>query len=162
MVNTKSAPRRELSFHCTGCLKEELARIEAASRSGSLSHTGNWTAGENLDHVARTWEYSFDGWPAELRPNFAIRVIGRLMKKRFTSGKTLPSGFNYGKAAPYLDPRPGCSVEDGVARLRNILDRLDRGEEMHAPSMAFGAMSHEENLRLQLAHAQLHLGFISY
>ena len=51
-INTKHAERRDLSFHCTGCLKEDLAKIEAAHRAGSLRTTGNWTAGENLDHIA--------------------------------------------------------------------------------------------------------------
>ena len=56
-INTSTAPRRELSFHCTGCLKEDLAKIEAADRAGTLRVTGNWTAGENLDHVAKTIEF---------------------------------------------------------------------------------------------------------
>ena len=161
-IDTKKAPRRELSFHCTGCLKEEMARIEAAEAAGTLGHTGNWTPGEILDHIALTWEYAFDGWPAEAKPNLFIKLIARTMKGSFTSGRTLPAGFQFGSAASYLAPRPGCTVAEGLARLRRILDRLDRGEEMRAPSPAFGAMSHEENMRLELGHAQLHLGFVAY
>lgn len=162
MVDTKKAQRRELAFHCTGCLKEELARIEAAERDGRLTHTGSWSPGENLDHVARVWEYSLEGFPAGMTPNFLVRLMAGLMKKSFTSGKTLPAGFQYGKLGAYMAPRPGCTVAEGLGRLRRVLDRLDRGEQMTHASPAFGAMTHDEWMRLQLGHAQLHLGFLSY
>jgi len=161
-VHTGHAPRRELSFHCTGCLKEELARIEAAERAGTLHHTGNWTAGENLDHVAKVWELALDGFPPEAKVPFFMRIIARLMKGRMTSGKTLPAGFQIPKGGEYMLPRKGCSFADGLAHLRRVLDRLDRGAQMTVASPAFGPMTHDEWMRLQLAHAQLHLGFLAY
>lgn len=162
MINTKTAPRRELAFHCTGCLREELARIEEAERSGTLVHTGNWSPGENLDHVARVWEYALDGFPPEAKANLVIRLVARITKGRMTSGRTLPAGFGFGSAASYMAPRAGCTVAQGLARLRAVIDRLDRGERMSHPSPAFGPMTHDEWMRLHLAHAQLHLGFIAY
>ena len=162
IVNTKTAPRRELSFHCTGCLKEELARVEAAHAAGTLTHTGNWTAGENLDHIALVWEFAFDGPPAGARVPFLIRLAGPLMKRWFTTGKTLPAGFKIPQSAAYMEPRQGVAFDVALARLRRVLDRLDRGERMEQRSPAFGAMSHDEWLRLHLGHAQLHLGFLRY
>jgi len=162
MIDTRRAPRRELSFHCTGCLKEELARIEAAHRAGALRQTGNWTPGENLDHVAKVWEFAFDGFPPEARLPFPVRMIAGLMKRRMTSGKTLPSGFKIPKGGEYMLPLQGCAAEKGLARLRKVLERLDRGEQMTVASPAFGRLSHDEWLRLHLGHAQLHLGFIAY
>jgi hypothetical protein len=161
-VHIGKAPRRELSFHCTGCLKEELARIEAAHRAGKLRQTGNWTAGENLDHVAIAWEFSLDGFPPEAKVPFVMRFLARLMKGRMTSGKTLPAGFKIPKGGEYMLPRTGCSFADGLARLRGVVDRLDRGERMTIASPAFGPMTHDEWMRLHLAHAQLHLGFLAY
>jgi hypothetical protein len=160
MINTKKAERRELSFHCTGCLKEDLAKIEGAYRAGSLRTTGNWTAGENFDHIAIMWEYALDGSPPEAKVPFIIRLIAPLMKRSMTSGKTLPAGFKIPQSASYMQPRPGCSFEDGLARLQKVLDRLDRGEQMTHASPAFGKMSHDEWMRLHLGHAQLHLGFL--
>ncbi len=162
MINTRNAPRRELAFHCTGCLKGELARIESAHRSGSLRQTGNWTPGENLDHVAKMWEFSLDGFPPEARVPFFIRIVARLVKGRMTSGRTLPSGFSIPKGGEYMLPLAGCSFDAGFARLQTVLDRLDRGERMRVPSPAFGPMTHDEWMRLHLAHAQLHLGFVAY
>jgi len=159
-INTKKAVRRELAFHCTGCLKEDLAKIEAAHRAGTLGTTGNWTPDENLDHVAVMWEFALDGFPPEAKIALPIRLLARLMKGSMTSGKTLPAGFKIPGNAAYMLPRPKCSFEDGLARLRKVLDRLDRGEQMTQRSPAFGVMTHDEWMRLHLGHAQLHLGFL--
>lgn len=159
-VNTKSAPRRPLSFACTSCLKAELDRIETANARGTLGHTGNWTPAEILDHVALTWEFAFDGWPSKEKPNLLIKLFARMMKKRMVSGQTLPAGFRYGKAAAFLDPRKGVAFDVAMARLRKVIARVDSGERMTAVSPAFGALTHEEWLKLHLGHSQLHLGFI--
>jgi hypothetical protein len=159
-INTRHAERRDLSFHCTGCLKEDLAQLEAGYLAGTLRTTGNWSAGENLDHIAIMWEYSLEGAPPEAKVPFIIRLIAPLMKRRATSGKTLPAGFKIPQNASYMMPRSGCSFEDGLARLRKVLDRLDRGEQMTHASPAFGKMSHDEWMGLHLGHAQLHLGFV--
>lgn len=161
-IDTKKAARRELSFHCTGCLKEELARIEAAEAAGTLACTGNWTPGEILDHVALTWEFAFDGWPAEAKPPFWMRLFGRLLKKRVTSGATTPAGIRLPKEASFLMPTPGAPFGPALARLRAVLDRIDRGEQATATSPMFGPMTHDESTRLNLGHAQLHLGFVTY
>ncbi|MFI4892885.1 MAG: DUF1569 domain-containing protein, partial [Phycisphaerales bacterium JB058] len=63
MVNTKTAPRRELSFGSLDELGAELDRLEAAGAAGNLGHTGNWTPGEILDHLANFWTCSLDGFP---------------------------------------------------------------------------------------------------
>jgi hypothetical protein len=141
-------------------LKEDLAQLEAGYRAGTLRTTGNWSAGENLDHIAIMWEYSLDGAPPEAKVPFIIRLIAPLMKRRATSGKTLPAGFKIPQNASYMMPRSGCSFEDGLARLRKVLDRLDRGEQMTHASPAFGKLSHDEWMGLHLGHAQLHLGFV--
>jgi hypothetical protein len=159
-VDTRRAPRRALSFHCAGCLKEDLAKIEAAETAGTLRVTGNWTAGEILDHVAKTIEFSIDGFPSSVRVAWPVRVIARLMKGRVTSGRTLPAGFKLPKESAAFLPAPGTSTRDGLARMRRVLDRIDGGARCTHASPAFGAMSHDEWMRLHLGHAQLHLGFV--
>jgi hypothetical protein len=161
-VDTKKAARRDLHFHCTGCLREELAAIEAAGRAGRLDHTGNWTPGEILDHVAKAWEFSIDGFPRDVRIPWYFKLMARAMKGRMTSGKTLPAGFRLGKDADFFLPVPRTSLEDGLARLRKVLDRIDAGTRCTVPSPAFGAMTHDEWMRLHLGHAQLHLGFVRH
>ena len=162
MINTKKASRRELSFHCTGCLKEELAKIESAHRAGKVSHTGNWTEGEIFDHLAVSMEYSIDGFPPDMKVPFPMRLMGRLFKGMVTNGKTLSPGFSPPKGSEAMLPRPGVSFDDGLARLRKVIDRVDGGAKCTVASPAFGAMTHDEWMRLHLGHAQLHLGFIAY
>jgi hypothetical protein len=157
-INTSKAPRRELSFHCTGCLKEDLAKIEAADRAGTLRVTGNWTAGENLDHVAKTIEFSIDGFPPEVRIAWPVRMIARLMKGRMTSGKTLPAGFKIPQNASYMMPRSGCSFEDGLARLRTVLDRLDRSPltPHHDTTVALGDADRERGSMAPFGRVDVH------
>lgn len=81
-IDTRKAQRRELAFHCTGCLKSDLAQIEAADRAGTLRVTGNWTAGEILDHVAKTIEFSIDGFPPEIRVAWPVRIVARLIDRK--------------------------------------------------------------------------------
>ena len=161
-INTKKAARRELSFHCTGCLKEELARIEAAQRAGKLSHTGNWTEGEIFDHLAKSIEFSIDGFPPDMKVPFVMRIMARMFKGMVTNGKTLSPGFSPPKGSEAFMPTPGVSFDAGLARFRKVIDRLDSGAKCTAASPAFGAMTHDEWMRLHLGHAQLHLGFIAY
>ncbi len=161
LIKTKNAPRRALSFHCTKCLRSELASLQAAHAAGTLTHTGNWSEGEILDHVAKLWEFAFDGFPEKVAPNFIIKLIARTMKGKFTSGKTLPAGFNLPKHASFMLPTSGVSFDDGLARLTRVLDRMDRGERMTVVSPAFGALTHDEWMRLHLGHAQLHIGFMA-
>ena len=162
MINTRKAARRELSFHCTGCLREELARIEAAQREGKLSHTGNWSEGEILDHLAASIEFSLDGFPPEMKVPLHMRIMGRLFKGMVTSGKTLSPGFTPPKGSEAFLPRPGTSFDSGLARLRKVIDRIDGGAQCTHASPAFGRMTHDEWMRLHLGHAQLHLGFLAY
>ncbi len=160
-INTKKAARRALSFSCTKCVREELARVEAAYASGALTHTGNWTEGEILDHVAKMWTMAFDGFPEHARPPLIIKLIARLMKGKFTSGKTLPAGFKLPKQASFMLPDAGTTFEVGMQRMLRVLDRVDAGERMTIESPAFGKLSHDEWIRLHLSHAQLHFGFLA-
>jgi hypothetical protein len=47
-------------------------------------------------------------------------------------------------------------------RLLKALERLKRGEDAPYDSPAFGAMSHDDRIKLNLRHAELHLGFLVY
>jgi hypothetical protein len=50
--------------------------------------------------------------------------------------------------------------EEGASRLRRAIDRLERDQSPPHPSPVFGPMSHDEWIRLNLRHAELHLGFL--
>ncbi|MBL9140764.1 MAG: DUF1569 domain-containing protein [Phycisphaerae bacterium] len=158
-VKTATAPRRELSFHCLGCLKSELDRIDAAHAKGALRTTGNWSAGEILDHCAILIESGLDGAPSQAP--FIARLFGKLMKKSMLKPATMMAGFQLPKGASWLLPRPGATYEQGMARMRKALARIDAGEKLDKPSGWLGPLTHDEWVRLNLNHTQLHLGFVA-
>jgi hypothetical protein len=62
MVDTsKVTQRRKLHFETIDDCLVELGKIEAAEREGKLKTLGNWTAGQNLSHLAAWIEYGWDG-----------------------------------------------------------------------------------------------------
>ena len=54
---TKVKERRKLQFGTIDDCLQELGRLEQAERQGNLKTLGNWTAGQNLSHVAAWIEY---------------------------------------------------------------------------------------------------------
>lgn len=159
-VDTAKSARRALDFHCFGCLKGELDKIDAAHRAGKLKTTGNWTSGEILDHCAILMEHALDGSPKQAP--WIARLFGKMMKAKMLKRGTMSPGFKLPKDAKHLLPRPGVTYEEGMGRIRKALSRVDKGEQMTKPSGWLGAMTHDQWERLHLNHTQLHLGFIAY
>lgn len=158
MVNTRNVTRRKLRFETVDDLLGELVTIEAADARGTIAVTGNWTVGQILAHLAAWIEYGYDGFPISAPP-LPIRWLLRLM----LSGM-LRSGMRGGVNIPGVkggttgaDDAP---IQDGLQRYRAALARL-RVEPAKFASPAFGPMSEEDRIRLQLRHAELHLGFIA-
>jgi Protein of unknown function (DUF1569) len=148
-----------LSFHCTGCMKSELDRVQAAEDAHTLATTGNWSAGEILDHSAKLFEVGLDGSSESL--GFLPRLMGFLFKPMILRSKAMPSGYTLPKGSPFL-PTPGVTFDQGMQRMRRVLARLDAGEKMTKPSPFLGSMTHEKWMRLNLLHSQMHMGFIAY
>ncbi len=160
-VNTKNVPRRTLRFNSLEDLDAELARIERADRDGGLSHTGNWTPGQILGHIAAWLEFGWNGYPPELRPPRLVRWVLMLRKARY-----LRDGLPVGVRIPGLkDGTLGIepmTTADGLARLRRTLEPLRRGEDQPFDSPGFGKLSNAEAIQGNLRHAELHLGFLRY
>ncbi len=147
---------RNLRFETIADLSRELDALESAHNNNALVSTGNWSPGENLQHVARFFKAAFDGFgfmaPAPVR--FLIRLFLKpiALKHTLRGGLKIPA-----KARPVLEPDPGVSFEQGLAELRAQLARIDNAEKMQAPSPILGPLSHDEWTSLQLRHAELHI-----
>lgn len=159
-VDTAKAPRRELAFRCLGCLRTDLDAIQRAHESGMLSTTGNWNAGQVLDHCAILFECGLDG--AKAPTPLMGRLFGKLVKRSLLKPATMKPGFKLPKDAAALLPRTDVTFDQGMARLRQALERLDAGERMTHPSSFLGPLTHDEWVRLNLNHTQLHLGFLAF
>ena len=161
-VDTAKATCRPLHFKCLGCLRAELDRIDDAYRAGTLATTGNWTPGENLDHCAISFEMGLDG--SGMKSGLVARLFGRLLKRTITSDRpgAMRPGFKLPASAVELAPRPGVTFEEGMSRIRRAIGRIGAGERMTKQSPWLGALTHEQWVRLNLNHTQMHLGFLTY
>lgn len=158
-IDTKYASRRALRFTSIDDLLAEVARIEAADGSGALQRSGNWTAGQNFGHLASWINYAYEGYPFQSPPWF-VRFMLRMMKGRYLR-KGMPQGVRIPGAAEGTWGTEPLTTAEGAQRLRAALQRL-RSEPARHPSPAFGPMSHEDRIALNLRHAELHLGFLRY
>jgi hypothetical protein len=159
MVSTRHVKdRRKLQFHSIDEVLADVDRIVAANKAGRLRTTGNWTAGQAMGHVAAWATYPYEGFPLG-RPPWFVRVIlkmigRRILRKGMTAGVRIPKvpGGTYG-----IEP---LGTEEGAARLRAAFERMKRGEPPKFDSPAWGKMTDEERVGLNLRHAELHLSFL--
>ena len=161
MIDTsKVEQRRKLQFETIDDCLAELERIEEAERQGKLKTLGNWTAGQNLSHLASWIEYGWDGYPMD-KPPLALRLVmksmlGGILKKGMDAGVNIPGIEGGTLGADDMETQPA------VERYRAALNRLKSGEAATHDSPAFGKMTHEKRVLLNLRHAELHLGFLDF
>lgn len=155
---TKVNERRKLRFDTIDDCLQDLDRLEQAERQGNLKTLGNWTAGQNLSHVAAWIEYGWEGYPME-EPPAEVAVAMRAMLDDI-----LENGMGAGMMLPEVEGGTFGADEmetlAAVDRFRAALNRLKLGEVATHNNPAFGEMSHEKRVKLNLRHAELHLGFL--
>jgi hypothetical protein len=149
----KVTERRQLHFHSLDDILAELDRLAAAREIRTL---GNWSAGQNFQHLALVMNKSIDGFdrlmPAPVRWLARLVFLPRMLKKGMTPGFKLP-----GKAAEILPPP--ISTEEGLQNLRHAIHRI-RTETHRCPHSFFGNLTNEQWNALHCRHAELHLSFL--
>ena len=158
MIKTSKVIRRKLHFKTIEDLFEELNRIESADRTGSIKSVGNWTVGQILSHLSAWIEYGWDGYPIGAPPFFIkwflVRMCKGILRDGMKPGTRIP-GVEGGTIGQELAP-----TEQALARLRSALTRLQQGEVAKFESPAFGPLSNDDRIQLNLRHAELHLSFL--
>lgn len=154
---SKVSDRRTLRFSSARDVLVDVEQLAAAERAGTLRRTGNWTLGQNLNHLAAWIHYSFDGFPLK-PPPLIIRWLLKMQKNKFLNqsmhrGIKIP-GVPGGTLAIEVVP-----TEEGLRRYSAAWQRLENNAPTQ-PSLIFGPMTHEEWIKLNLRHAELHLGFL--
>lgn len=160
-VETGKVPgRRTLKFATTADIRRDLAAIESAHHAGKLSAIGNWTPGQNFCHLASFINYAYDGYPPAMKqPPWILRLILKPMKNKFLY-KAMPAGVKIPGVPTGTVGADESSFDDGLARLRAALDRLDQNAPT-VPNAIFGPMTHDEWKNLQMRHCELHLSFLT-
>jgi hypothetical protein len=159
-VDTTKVERRKLRFESIDDLLLELRLLEEAQAAGRVSVTGNWNVAQVLSHIAAWIEYGWIGYPVKAPPIF-IRWILKLMVRRMINSK-MPVGVKIRGVKGGTVGQDDVPFDQAIARLRSCLQRLKDGELSKFDSPAFGPLSHEDRIRLNLRHAELHLSFVSY
>ena len=150
---TKVSDRRTLRFESL-----DAALTDAERLVKQLCRTlGNWTLGQNLDHLARTVRIGFEG-PHILASWFARILIAPFVKKRFIT-KSMPAGFQFTKQMEPYRPEDQAVAVAALEELRKQYSRLSR-ESPSVPHPFLGPLTHEEWLGMHLRHAELHLSFL--
>jgi hypothetical protein len=159
MIDPASARHRSLRFTSIEELRAEIDRVLAAERAGTLTRTGNWTTGQVLGHLAAWIEYGYEGYPPKAHPPWFIRWILRFRKGAYLRND-MPRGVRIPRSEQGTFGTEVLPTEEGARRLRAALDRLHRREPPKFHSPAFGPMTDDERIQLNLRHAELHLGYL--
>lgn len=157
-VNTATIKdHRKLRFQSIADVRGEVERLVGAERAGRLRRSGNWTLGQNLNHLAAWINYAFDGFPIR-RPPFPIRWLLKGKRKEFTEG-AMPRGIRILGVKGGTTATEDVPLDAALPRYLAALERLERNAPTRE-SPIFGPMTHAEWIGLNLRHAELHLGYL--
>lgn len=145
--------RRELHFHT---LNDIGADVEQLARAGEVRALGNWSAGQNLKHLAIVMNCCIDGFPSKLPA--VLRFLLRLFMKKKVLTTSMGPGFKLPKGASALIP-PTTTWEEGLQAIRQALQR-QKTENARVPSPFLGPLTREEWDQLHCRHCELHLSFL--
>ena len=148
----KVTGRRSLRFNSLDAIVADLDALEGKP----LRSLGNWSVGQNLQHLAIVMNGAIDG--LRFRAPWYIRALVGLFKRRMLT-KPMPAGFQLPKAAAAVMVPGAVGEAEGFAALRGALGRL-RAEMHREPSPVLGQLTIEEWNQLQCRHCELHLSFI--
>lgn len=160
-INTKQvSDRRTVKLATLDDLAAEADRIAQAEATGAVRPLGNWSPGQNLQHLARFMTCSIDGFGG--KPPVWLRLLGRVMRLVF--GKKLflnppPPGMQLPPDLPFV-PDAEVGAAGAAAELRAVIDRVKGGAKFLPASPVLGRLSREQWIELHLRHAEMHLSFV--
>lgn len=152
----KATDRRTLAFHSVEDVIADVDRIVDAEQRGTLRCTGNWSAGQVFGHLATWINYAYEGYPFHV-PWF-IRLLLKFKVKQYLRGR-MDAGVRIPNMPDGTLGTEPLDTAEGARRLRAALQRL-KSEPAKYHSPAFGTMSHEDRILLNLRHAELHMSFM--
>jgi hypothetical protein len=159
LVDTSRVQRRRLRFESLAELGAEIDRIVQAEQAGRLRRAGNWTTGQIFGHLAAWINYAYEGYP--LKVPFFIRWILRFKVRQYLRDG-MPAGRRIPNVAAGTYGVKPLGTREGEEKLRAALARLACDEPPRFDSPAFGRLSNDDRIALNLRHAELHLGFLEY
>ncbi len=153
MTTATTPSRQKLGFRTL----DDIARfVEPLPVRGATS-TGNWTAAQNIGHIAAVIDASIDGFT--FSAPVPIRIFATLMRNRFLS-KGFKPGIKMPSNAPAaFKPGPETQLDDAVKHLIESIQRA-KDKKMASVSPIFGALSHDQWVDMHCRHAEMHFSHI--
>ena len=155
---TKPQPARVLRFDT---LDQVLADAKKIAEHPDAPTRGNWSASQNIWHVARYLQASVEGYPFQVP--WWMKLVGPLMKKSMTT-KAMSSGYNAPKAvAIEMEPQ---NIDPALTAMGPALALLEewvgkaKDQGFIPRNPAFGPMTTEQWVGLHCRHAEMHFGMI--
>ncbi len=158
MIDTKQVKdRRPLRFASLDEVVRDAESLADAQRRDALRSTGNWSLGQAVGHLAFWARAPFAGYPGMGRAPWLVRFIVSFSKNRFLN-KGLPAGARIPRVPAGTFGVEPLATAQALDELRTEFGRLTT-EAPDVPNMIFGVMTHEEWIKLNLRHSELHLSF---
>jgi hypothetical protein len=150
----KVTGRRQLHFDNLDAI---LADVDRLAGSREIRTLGNMSAGQVLEHLARSMSKSIDGNQNGLPA--PVRLVFRVLFKNKFLHQPMSAGFKLPKAAQ-AELYPGSfGLDEGLRDIRQAIKRL-KTESNRALSPVLGPLTREEWNELHCRHAELHLSFL--
>lgn len=140
-VNTKQVERRTLRYASLDEMRADVEAIRAAHEAGTLTHSGNWNAGQAFWHVGIFMKGSLDGFPDQ-KPPLPLRLLGRFVFKGMAlSGKPAKPGIKLPASVGWLDPVASgiTAFEGGVHPTQRVPRSRRSRRKIHTPLADFRA-----------------------
>ena len=157
MKNTaKIKVRRKLRFESPDEALRDTEQLLEFEAQGRLEALGNWTLGQTLGHLATWQRFSYEKPPLPAAP-LPIKLVLKLFKHRIVN-RGMPAGMKMRGTSDGTIGTQAMSADEGMARYRAGWERLLRDPPTQ-PSNLFGVLTHDEAVKLNLRHAELHQSF---
>ena len=146
------AERRPLSF-------TDLAEVMPEVNRLLPGHTtvGRWSLGQICNHLADSFIYSVEGFPAKV-PWLIRKTVGPIVKRRLFKTGRMPEGI---KLPEKFLPRPGLDARAEAEALRGALQLFSTHAGALADHPMFGHLDHTLWARLHCIHCAHHLSFVN-
>ena len=156
-MSDATTQRRKLRFDTIDAALAEAQRLADAERAGRLRSCGNWTLGQAIGHLATWANFAFDGYPDAVRAPLPVRLILRMMRNRILNHGMM-AGVKVGRVPGGTLGLDVLPADEAISRYRAAMERL-RATAPTIDNPAFGRLTHEQWIQLNLRHAELHLSF---
>lgn len=136
-------------------LRELRDRVASLELDG-LELAGSWTTPQVLVHLARSIEYSLEGFPRSKGAAFQA-TVGTMVFAAFSAREQMFHGLDtlIDGAPPLPDD---VEPEEARARLLAAIDRFSSFDGALQPHFAYGSLSRDDYALAHALHLENHLG----